>query len=157
MSLQSRIFDKSQLFCILLQVSSVERFEMSGSIRINGVSVVGGRSLSIINGKVLVDGRDVTPENQKQISIEVTGNVDNIEADVCEKITVTGTAGNIKTSQGDIDVGGDAHGKVSTSQGNIDIGGSVTGDVATSQGNIKVKGAVSGNASTTMGNVIHGT
>jgi hypothetical protein len=144
------------LYCFISLNPVLEEQVMSSSIRINGRNIGGRNSIVIVNGKVIVDGLDVTPENEKQITIEVTGDIASIEADVCEKITVTGNAGGVKTSQGDINVGGNVNGDVKTSQGNIDIEGSVTGDVKTSQGNIKVKGTVSGKASTSMGNVTHG-
>lgn len=126
------------------------------AIRINGVSIAGGRNVVISNGKVIVDGKDVTPGDEKQINIEVTGDVDTIEVDTCEKISVTGNTGRITTSQGDINVGGDVHGDAKTSQGSIEVEGSVGGNVKTSQGSIRVRGAVSGNATTSMGNVTHG-
>jgi DUF4097 and DUF4098 domain-containing protein YvlB len=126
---------------------------MASTITINGVNIVSGRSISIIDGKVIVDDRDVTPENQKQIHIQVTGDIESIQADVCSQITVTGNSGTVKTSQGDIEIGGDVQGDVKTSQGNIEIGGSVSGNAKTSQGNIRVKGSINGQASTDMGQI----
>lgn len=124
-------------------------------VRINGQSITGG-SIVIRNGRIIVDGKDYTPGDEKQINIAVTGDITSIEADVCEKITITGNAGSVRTSQGGIDVGGNVTGDVKTSQGSIDIGGSVSGSAKTSQGNIKVKGTVSGPATTSMGSVTRG-
>jgi hypothetical protein len=95
----------------------------------------------------------VTPENEKNITITVTGDVDTIEADVCANVTITGSAKNVRTGQGDIDIRGDVQGDVKTGQGNIAIGGTVTGSVKTGQGNIKVNGSVHGGARTSQGNV----
>jgi hypothetical protein len=66
------------------------------SIRINGRNITGGDRIVIINGKIVVDGNDVTPENEKRITIEVSGDIASIEADVCETITITGNAGGVK-------------------------------------------------------------
>lgn len=126
---------------------------MSSSFKINGKNFVGGKSIVVTNGRVVIDGKDVTPSENKPITIEVTGNVEKLEVDVCSKVTVTGNAGSVKSSQGDIDVRGDVHGDVETKQGSVDIGGSVKGDVETMQGDIEVKGAISGKASTVMGDV----
>lgn len=119
------------------------------------MNISGGKSITIINGKVMVDGKDVTPEDAKEIHIEVTGDVDTIKVDACTDIKVSGNTGKIETHQGSIDVGGDINGNASTSQGDIEVNGNVTGNVTTSQGDIDVRGSVGGNAKTTMGDVTH--
>lgn len=106
------------------------------TVRINGTTITGGRSIVISNGKVLVDGKDVTP-NAKEISIAVTGNIDRLEADVCQKISVTGDAGNIVTQSGDVEIGGSVTGSVQTMSGDVDCGGSIGGSVSTMSGDVK--------------------
>lgn len=104
------------------------------TISINGVTITGRGNISIVNGKVLVDGKDVTPDS-KQISIVVNGNIEYIDADCCEKIEVTGDVNDIQTQSGDVEVVGDVKGSVQTMSGDVkcsDIGGSVktmSGDI----------------------------
>lgn len=106
------------------------------SISINGVSISGG-SVVIRNGKVIVDGKDVTPADAKEISITVNGNVNKVEVDACKTIDVTGDVGNVKTLSGDITVTGNVSGSVQTMSGDVDCGGNVAGSVSTMSGNVK--------------------
>lgn len=95
-------------------------------VRVNNISY-SGRNITIKNGKVIVDGYDVTPD-EKEINILVDGNIEELKVDACEKVTVTGQVGNIKTMSGSIEVLGSVNGNVKTMSGSVqcdDIGGSV--------------------------------
>jgi hypothetical protein len=105
-------------------------------VTINGVTITGGKSISISNGRVIINGKDVTPD-AKEINISVEGNVERLEADVCEKISVTGNAGKISTMSGDVDVQGSVEGSVQTMSGNVDCSGNVGGNVSTMSGDVK--------------------
>jgi len=109
---------------------------MTTTISINGLNITGGRNVTIRNGKVIVDGKDVTPD-AKEINISVTGNVDRLEADACSKISVTGDVGSVATQSGDVDVGGNIGGSVQTMSGDVDCGGAIAGSVNTMSGDIK--------------------
>lgn len=92
---------------------------MTNTIVINGVTISGGgQNVTIRNGKVIVDGKNVTPD-AKEINIFVTGNVQCIEADACQKISVTGDAGSVITQSGNVEVGGAIGGNVNTMSGDI--------------------------------------
>jgi len=109
-------------------------------ITINGVTITGnvaGNSVTIQNGKVIIDGKDVTPES-KEINIVVNGNVEKIEADACSKISVTGDVHTIKTMSGDVEVEGSVAGSIKTMSGDVDCG-SVGGGISTMSGDIKHK------------------
>ncbi len=108
---------------------------MVSSIKINGMSVVAGRSIIITNGRVVVDGKDVTGDDTKIINIEIQGNVDELSADVCNSITVSGSAGRVKTQSGNIRCG-DVAGSVQTMSGDVSCG-KVSGDVSTMSGDIE--------------------
>lgn len=112
-----------------------------------------GRSITIVNGKVIVDGKDVTPEG-KEITISVQGNIDSLEVDYANSISITGdvykarsgsgdiSCGNItggaQTGSGDIDCGV-INGDVQTGSGDV-IATTITGSVRTGSGDIKYKG-----------------
>tara|TARA_B100000508_G_scaffold60333_2_gene47520 strand:- start:65297 stop:65632 length:336 start_codon:yes stop_codon:yes gene_type:complete len=106
------------------------------TIVINGVTISAGRSISIKSGRVTIDGEDVTPDG-KEINISIEGNIDRLEADACEKISVKGNINSVGTVSGDVDVEGDVRGSVSTMSGDVDCGGGIGGSVSTMSGNVK--------------------
>jgi hypothetical protein len=106
------------------------------SIRINGIDIVAGRSITVNGNKVFVDGKDVTPD-AKDIKIEISGNIERLEADVCNSIFVTGDAGNIATQSGDVRIAGNIGGSVQTMSGDVDCEGHVGGNVSTMSGDVK--------------------
>ena len=90
---------------------------MANKISINGMSISGGKNIVITNGRVVIDGKDVTLD-AKDIRIEVHGNVEKIEADACNSISVSGNVGGVKTQSGDVSCGAVA-GEVETMSGDI--------------------------------------
>lgn len=105
-----------------------------GMIRVNNVSY-NGNSISIRDNKIFIDGVDVTPD-AKQINIDVTGNIDKLNADNCHKITVGGSAGSIETMSGNVDIAGDVAGSIETMSGDVKCG-AIGGSVKTMSGDIK--------------------
>ncbi|SFP79171.1 hypothetical protein [Hymenobacter arizonensis] len=106
------------------------------SINING-SVHTGQQIVITNGRVFIDGQEVTPDG-KHITITVNGNLGALEADTCHTVNVAGNCGTIQTTSGGVEVAGHVAGSVSSMSGNISCG------------------PVGGNASTMSGSVRHG-
>lgn len=111
-----------------------------------------GGNVSIINGKVIVDGNDVTNQ-MKTLTIVIEGNIESLRVDACNTVTVNGnvskidmTSGNIKcntvdgninTNSGDI-VCGDISGNVDSTSGDV-TANKIRGDVSTTSGDIKTK------------------
>lgn len=107
-------------------------------IIINRKNFVGG-NIHIGNGKVIIDGKDVTSEynsEEKEINITVTGDIQSLEVDSCNKVLVTGNTGPVKTVSGDVDITGDVAGSVNTVSGDVDCG-NIAGSVRTVSGDIK--------------------
>lgn len=102
-------------------------------MNINGVEFQGG-SISITKGRVIVDGRDVTPDS-KTINISVAGDVETIHADDLTTLTVNGNCGKVNTMSGDVDVDGDVKGNISTMSGDV-VCRNVSGSVHTMSGDI---------------------
>lgn len=98
----------------------------------------GGRVITVHNGRVIVDGKDVTPE-AKEINISVNGNVEKIEADACQKISVTGDVGSVATQSGDVDVGGSVRGSVQTMSGDVECGGNIGGSASSMSGDVRYR------------------
>lgn len=110
---------------------------MKSSIKINGITIESsGSSVNIKNGKVIIDGKDVTPDS-KEISIVVTGNVESIDCDTCNEITINGDAGSVKTMSGDVNVEGTIKGNCQNMSGNITAAGKIHGNATTMSGNIR--------------------
>lgn len=109
-------------------------YNMSSTITVNGITVQSsGNNISIRNGKVIVDGVDVTT-NDKIINIVVNGNVDHIDGSFGD-LSITGNVtGNIQTVSGDVrcsDVGGN----IKTVSGDVNAG-KIYGSVDTLSGDI---------------------
>lgn len=109
---------------------------MANTIVINGITIASGDNITIRNGKVIVDGKDVTPD-AKEIVITITGDVSTLKVDACESIAVQGNAGSVNTMSGDIEVIGNIEGSVQTVSGNVECGGSIGGRVQTVSGEIR--------------------
>lgn len=126
---------------------------MISKISINGCNnIVAGRDIVIANGRVIVDGKDVTTPDSKEIIISIEGNVQSLNADACSTIKVSGNVGSLQTSTGDVKCG-DVQGSVSTKSGDIECG-SVGGNASTMSGDIDCK-SVTGNVSTMSGDITH--
>lgn len=125
---------------------------MASTISINGTTftTTGRGSISISNGRVTIDGKDVTPD-AKIISIEVHGDIQSISADACEKITMTGSAGSVRTQSGDVECG-PVSGSVSTMSGDVRCGG-ISGSVSTMSGDVNAAGSVQGDANSLSGRI----
>ncbi len=106
---------------------------MATVIRINGIEVSFGRKVQIENGRVKVDGEDVTPEG-KVIKIEIQGNVDSLMVDSCDTVQVAGDVGSLEVKAGDVTCR-DVSGSVSTMAGDVNCN-NVGGSVRTMSGDI---------------------
>lgn len=110
-----------------------------------------GRSIIINNGKVIIDGKDVTPDS-KTITIEIVGDIDNLSVDSCQTVKVQGDVNSLRTTSGDIECG-DVKTDIKTTSGDIEcknIGGSVT----TVSGDVKAEN-ISGSVKTMSGDIKH--
>jgi hypothetical protein len=107
-----------------------------GNRIIIGNNNIQGRNITIINGVVVVDGKQIDlPENEKVINIYAES-IDRIEVDSCNEVIVKGNSGSILVSQGNVSVGGNVDGDINVSQGNVYCG-NIGGDVSVSIGNIR--------------------
>lgn len=106
------------------------------TVIINGKSY-SGNNITVINNKVIVDGKDATPEG-KEINIVVEGNISDLNVDACNRVTVTGSVKKITTMSGDVEITGDVDGDINTMSGNVDCN-MVGGSVSSMSGNVKHK------------------
>lgn len=76
-----------------------------------------GRSVSIVNGKVIVDGKEQDGQLVGPVSVTVNGDVDVVD-NPSGTVTVTGVVGTVKTMSGDVTCG-TIGGSASTMSGDI--------------------------------------
>lgn len=103
-----------------------------GTTTINGVSYQGS-NIRIENGILTIDGKRPSQVMDHNISIQVNGDVESIDAG-SGRVTVAGNATNISTGSGNVKCG-DADGNVQTGSGNITCK-NIKGSVRTGSGNI---------------------
>lgn len=120
-------------------------------IVINNKAVIGS-SITIANNRVIVDGKEVDLENAINVTIKVEGNIDSINADVCNIIDVNGNAGSIHTVSGKVECV-DVHNSVQTTSGDVKCG-DVKGSVKTVSGDVTAK-TVTGSVTTVSGDIHH--
>jgi DUF4097 and DUF4098 domain-containing protein YvlB len=120
------------------------------TININGISFT-GNSIRVNNGKVYIDGDEVTP-TEKQINIQISGDVDNIDVDACDSIRITGNVNTVQLSSGSVEISGNVGCNLKTSSGNIRIDGNVIGDIKTVSGNVKAN-EITGDVKTVSGSI----
>lgn len=94
-----------------------------------------GKNLSVSNGKIIIDGKEIKNYDAGDITIEIKGNVENLVVGSCKNITVNGHVGCISAVDGNINVQGRVGGKVETKVGNIYCQ-DVLGNVKTDEGDI---------------------
>lgn len=104
-----------------------------------GTQSFSGRNLTISNNRVIIDGVDVTANlpDQKTFNIEITGDIESLKADVCEKNSINGTVGQLQTQSGDVECG-DVKGSITTMSGDVDCG-AVGGSIQTMSGDVRHK------------------
>jgi hypothetical protein len=107
---------------------------MNNTVTING-STFTGRNITVVNGQVIVDGVDRTPDS-KNITISVTGDVSSLKVDVCNLITIAGNCGDVETVSGSVEVAGQVNGDVESVSGSIRCG-AIAGKASTVSGNIR--------------------
>lgn len=111
---------------------------MTDRITLNGVAISGmsGKNITILSKKIIVDGKDVTPDT-KEINIEIHGDIDRLNVDTCNKLLVIGNVASLTTVSGDVEVSGAIYGPVETVSGDVKCGGAIGGSVSTVSGDIK--------------------
>ncbi len=102
-----------------------------------------GRSVTILNNRVFVDGVETTPD-AKEINISVKGDLDNLSVDCCKELNVSSSViSKIITTSGDVTVSKGEISSITTTSGDVRCK-DVIGDVRTVSGNVECN-AILGN------------
>ena len=122
---------------------------MGSFVTING-KTYSGKSVSVRNGKVIIDGNEQKCDD-KIINIMVEGDIERLDVGCAEKIAIAGNVGSVKTDTANVDINGNVEGGVTTEVGNVkcgDVGGNVRSEV----GNITCEN-VNGKVKTEVGDI----
>lgn len=111
-----------------------------------------GNSITVINDRVIIDGKEIPAEDEKVITIQVEGNVDNLNVDACKQVSVNGTVGSLTTVSGDVDCMA-VHGNVQTTSGDVECT-EVQGSVKTVSGDVSCA-TVAGSVNSVSGDIKH--
>ena len=109
------------------------------TITVNSVVIKDGQTIVVHDNKIIVDGKDVTPDT-KEIHITVSGRVEHLTADICNQISITGDTGSVSTQTGNIKVDGNVNSCVRTISGNVHAKGKIVGNISTVSGDIQCGG-----------------
>lgn len=96
-----------------------------------------GRNVSIINGRVFIDGVEMKSD----------------EKVIYRDVVINGDPKSVMTQSGSIRVNGNVTGDVSSTSGDVEISGSVEGNVHTTSGDVRVRGGIQGSVSTVSGDI----
>lgn len=107
------------------------------TVHINGMTF-SGSNLSIVGGKIFVDGKEVEVKETKtkEIRVTVEGNIETLEVE-SGSVEIVGNVGNIEITSGNLKVTGDINGNAEITSGNIKVQGKIGGNASVSCGNIK--------------------
>jgi hypothetical protein len=106
----------------------------NATVNIDGHSY-SGQTVSITNGKVVIDGVVQEQSLIGPISIVVNGSVDRIDS-ASGDVTVMEGCGDVKTMSGDVTCRGNVTGRIETMSGDVHVTGHIGGSVETMSGDI---------------------
>ena len=97
------------------------------------------KNMTINNGTIIVDGMSIEEWNNRNeilvVNININGDIESLEADSCDTISISGNAINVNTKNGNVIVSGNVEGNAESKNGNI-TANTIKGDVETKNGNI---------------------
>lgn len=105
-------------------------------VTINGKAFSAKSSIVINNGRVILDGQSVEMPDEKRISIEVKGDVQDLQVDSCDSLIIQGAVGSVQSTSGDVRCG-DVGGSVQTVSGDVRAQ-AIQGNVKTVSGDISL-------------------
>lgn len=99
---------------------------------------VSGNNNIVVCGDLITFNGESVKMTERNIVIQVDGDVGNIEADICSSLTINGNVtGDVVNKMGDIKCN-DVTGNIKSSMGNVECE-NIGGNVKTSMGKIKYK------------------
>lgn len=97
------------------------------------------KNMTINNGTIVVDGMSIEEWNNRNeilvVNININGDIESLEADSCDTISISGNAINVNTKNGNVIVSGNIEGNAESKNGNI-TADAINGNAETKNGNI---------------------
>ena len=148
-----KIYNRNKKINIMTEIHQTINIGKVGRV------ITGAKSIVINNGKTFIDGKPIDELEtnkmpEKEINITITGGIENLKIDSCNRVQVTGNVKKIDTTCGDVEVAGNVEGNIDTSSGNVKVTGDVGGNVDTGSGNVHCQD-IAGDVETGSGNVYH--
>lgn len=135
-----------------------EMGDREATVSINRVvnRVVSNGSVVVSNGEVWINGQQVQiAQNVRNITIEIAGNINDLQVDACNSVSVHGNVGTIRTGSGNVNVTGNVDRDVQTGSGEIEVGENVGGNVTTGSGDVSAT-SINGAVRTASGDITGG-
>lgn len=124
--------------------------KINGKVIFEGIKKVVVKNLVISDDRLIINGKEIDlDKDQKTFNIEISGDVNQVEVDVCNVMKISGNVGYVETASGDVTCG-DVINFVKTVSGSVECG--TVRDVDTISGNVKAK-SISGNVKTVSGDI----
>ena len=108
--------------------------------------------ISIKNGKVYINGKLQNVEDSKEIAITIDGNVNKLDIDCCNTLSIKGDVASLNNGAGDVEIEGTV-GSVKSGSGDVSVNGSASGNIETGSGDVDIDGNVAGNVDTRSGDI----
>lgn len=108
---------------------------MNSTVIINGKQIQANGTISVINNKIYIDGKDITPD-AKEINIQVNGNINELKIDVANKLLIQGNVTNLQSTSADIQIKGNVLQNIRTTSGDVKCE-QVLGNIKTVSGDVK--------------------
>lgn len=97
------------------------------------------RNMTIQDGRTIIDGIPIEEWNNRNeilvVNITINGDIDSLDVDSCDTITINGNAANVNTKNGNVRVSGNIEGNAESKNGNI-TANTIKGNAETKNGNI---------------------
>lgn len=122
----------------------------NSNISING-DLVAGKNISVVNGKLFIDGKEIDKDILKELNITIIGDVEKLDVTYCNSLKINGNCFKVETVMGDVSIEGSVENVQSTS-GDIVVSGNIKGNAKTTSGDIKAD-TIYGSANTVSGDV----
>ncbi len=109
-------------FTLVLAVLSFIGNVQAGTVTLNKKKIVEVNSASavyVLNGKVIIDNKDFTPSDTKEVDLMVTGSIKELKVNFCEYLRIHGDVETIQTKYSKIEVAGGISGLASTYSGGV--------------------------------------
>jgi hypothetical protein len=124
---------------------------MSSKIVINGKTYVGDNISVHRDGTVKINGKAVDPTTDKIINISIEGNVDTLDVEHANEITIKGDCGKVDSGSGNVSAE-NIYGDVKTGSGKVKVSKTVTGNVQTGSGDVTAE-TINGSVRTGSGDI----